>query len=184
MTVSKEEWRKTLLQARRQIPKQQRMEETEAALAHARRFLVTQPQAIIALYMPIFGELSPLALADAGEICCVPVIEGDGVMRFARMTSDTPMHPNRFGIAEPMTPEWVTPTLVFTPLVGGDARGTRLGYGKGYYDRYFVSESGARALRVGLAFRCQYVQQLPTEAHDLPLHALATADAWVDYRTI
>jgi 5-formyltetrahydrofolate cyclo-ligase len=179
--IHKEDWRKTLLAARRQLSEDARTAETEATIHHARRFLTASPQTTVALYMPMFGELSPLGLLDAVAVACVPVIEGDGVMRFARMNANTPMQPNRFGIPEPRTPEWVNPTLVCTPLVGVDMHGHRLGYGKGYYDRYFASDAGAQTFRLGFAFRCQYVEILPTELHDLPLHALATAEGVVQF---
>jgi 5-formyltetrahydrofolate cyclo-ligase len=179
--MSKEEWRKTLLAARRQMSEAQRESETHATLAHVREYLTAYPQAAVAIYMPIFGELSPLALLDTVPVACVPVIEEDGTMRFARMDTNTTTHSNRFGIAEPVTPEWVTPTLIFTPLVGVDTHGTRLGYGKGYYDRYFASDAGKNAQRIGLAFHCQCVEALPSEPHDLPLHTVITADGVTAY---
>lgn len=59
------------------------------------------------------------------------------------------------------------------PGLAFDRRGYRLGYGGGCYDR-FLSRYAPQALRVGLAFSCQLVETLPTEAHDVPLHFLVT----------
>jgi 5-formyltetrahydrofolate cyclo-ligase len=56
--------------------------------------------------------------------------------------------------------------VIFLPLVGCDAQGTRLGYGGGYYDRVLAESN---ALRVGIGFALQRIDSLPTEIHDQPL---------------
>ena len=66
------------------------------------------------------------------------------------------------------------------PLLGFDARGQRLGWGKGYYDRYLAQRAAAatapagRPFAVGVAFACQQVPAIPSEAHDVPLDAVLT----------
>lgn len=64
--------------------------------------------------------------------------------------------------------------LVLVPGLVFDRRGFRLGYGGGYYDRLLPSLSGA--LRVGLAFSLQVVDELPVLAHDLPVDVLVTEE--------
>ena len=60
--------------------------------------------------------------------------------------------------------------VVITPLLLADRRGNRLGYGKGYYDRFF---SGCRpdCLKVGISL-LDPVDELPAEAHDIRLDRL------------
>lgn len=53
-----------------------------------------------------------------------------------------------------------------------DGEGYRLGYGGGYYDRYFALHPDV--LRVGLAYAGQAVEGLPREKTDMPLHAVVT----------
>ena len=85
----------------------------------------------------------------------------------------------------------VDPTLTDTPLdmlvvpgLAFDAKGGRLGRGKGYYDRY-ISES-VRACAgmgrpapflVGLCVEAQLLEEVPMEPSDRPLDALATSAA-------
>lgn len=64
--------------------------------------------------------------------------------------------------------------LVLVPGVVFDRRGFRLGYGGGYYDR--LLESLPRAVRVGLGFSLQVVDELPVLSHDLPVDILVTEE--------
>lgn len=64
--------------------------------------------------------------------------------------------------------------LIVVPLVAFDARGDRLGYGGGNYDRYLAQiRPGCRV--VGAAFAAQQVARVPTEPHDRPLPRIVSA---------
>jgi 5-formyltetrahydrofolate cyclo-ligase len=58
-----------------------------------------------------------------------------------------------------------------------DARGVRLGWGGGHYDRALASRS-REAWVAGLFFGIQEVENLPREAHDIPLPAVVTEQGW------
>ena len=47
-----------------------------------------------------------------------------------------------------------------------------MGYGKGYYDRFFEGKSGC--IELGVAYELQVAEQLPTEENDLPMSYLVT----------
>ena len=70
---------------------------------------------------------------------------------------------------EPVDPQEVD--LVLVPGVAFDRQGNRLGYGGGYYDRFLQQ---CAAPRVALAFATQLVDHVPTEPHDLRVHAVVT----------
>jgi 5-formyltetrahydrofolate cyclo-ligase len=71
--------------------------------------------------------------------------------------------------ADPGSPDLViTPGLAFTPA------GDRLGYGQGYYDRWFREHPGPT--RIAVAFACQLVDALPTHEHDVPVDIIVTQD--------
>ncbi len=55
--------------------------------------------------------------------------------------------------------------------LGFDARGYRLGYGRGYFDRFLMRH---RLVAIGLAFECQLVPAVPVEPHDIPMTAIIT----------
>jgi 5-formyltetrahydrofolate cyclo-ligase len=88
---------------------------------------------------------------------------------------------NRLGIPEPDAIDIVPArglSVVFVPVLGIDGRGTRLGYGGGYYDRLFGfrrhRQSWHRPLLIGLAYACQQLPALERRGHDVPLDALVT----------
>ncbi len=61
---------------------------------------------------------------------------------------------------------------VLTPGLCFDESGYRMGYGKGYYDRFFAQHPGL--LKVGIAFEEQIAKEVITDSHDVPLDYLIT----------
>ena len=67
--------------------------------------------------------------------------------------------------------EEIVPDVCLTPLLAADRRGARLGYGRGYYDRFFMDK---RLCKVGLAYSFQIVNEVPAEPTDVFLDAVVT----------
>jgi 5-formyltetrahydrofolate cyclo-ligase len=63
--------------------------------------------------------------------------------------------------------------IVLVPGSVFDPYGGRLGYGGGYYDRFFANIA-PNALRVALAFEMQIVESVPVMDHDVKMHYLVT----------
>jgi 5-formyltetrahydrofolate cyclo-ligase len=61
--------------------------------------------------------------------------------------------------------------LIIVPGVGFDEKGNRLGHGKGYYDKLLQK---SKATKIGLAFECQIINQIPTDKNDMPVDAIIT----------
>jgi 5-formyltetrahydrofolate cyclo-ligase len=104
-------------------------------------------------------------------------------MEFRRYARNERLRPNRYGIAEPQlrTAPRIAARhldLVLVPLVAVDARGTRLGTGAGFYDRYLHHLRAGRRWRrpklIGLGYEFQRVERLAAGAWDVPLDALLT----------
>lgn len=83
----------------------------------------------------------------------------------------------QLGIPEPVTKSWVNETVYDLFLVPGiyfDRHGTRIGHGKGYYDRILAKRSPTAKL-VALAFDWQISEvALPYEPHDVPMDFIVT----------
>lgn len=62
--------------------------------------------------------------------------------------------------------------LIVVPAVAFDRKGHRLGYGKGFYDRFL--EDRKDSLKVGFAFDFQVIDNLPVEPHDIPVDIIIT----------
>lgn len=70
-----------------------------------------------------------------------------------------------------------TGVLILAPGVAFDRQKQRLGYGKGYYDRYLTEISGA--VTAGIAYGCQIAEKLPAEERDIPMDYMITeAGIW------
>ena len=140
----------------------------------------------IALYVSFDGEISTNKLIKIlwaqGKQVYLPVLHpfNPNHLLFLRYLPDTQMLKNKFGIWEPkLNVQNVLPLdeldILFTPLVAFDKQGNRLGMGGGFYDRTLQNWRNSSFIPVGLAHQCQQVEQLPTEAWDVPLHQILVA---------
>ena len=88
-----------------------------------------------------------------------------------------PRETHRFGFSQPTTDtpeiELVEGSIALVPALAFDRFGIRLGRGAGYYDELF-SRIGDRVVRIGVIPEALVVDRLPREAHDVPMHELAT----------
>ena len=107
------------------------------------------------------GEVDTSALTrylqfkNPGLKILVPRIDiASGNMHHLHFHDEVEMVHNAFGIAEPVGGETFSPgeiDLVIVPLLAFDKRGFRVGYGKGYYDK-FLSECKEDIIKIGLSF--------------------------------
>ncbi len=132
---------------------------------------------VLAGYMPMRTEIDPLpAMAAHQGLVGVPVIMAAATpLKFREWAPGVAMIAGDFGALIPAEGAWVTPQVVIVPLLAFDARGYRLGYGGGFYDRTL---QGLRAkgpvLAIGFAFAAQEVDAVPTDAFDQKLDMVVT----------
>ena len=130
---------------------------------------------VVAGYIAINDELSPAHLIERlkflGAEIALPRVNADDTMDFRLWEPGEPLVEGRFGLMEPPENAPVaTPGLTLVPVLGFDAQGTRLGYGKGHYDRALskLREDG-RTFACAIAYKAQMLDELPVEDHDQPL---------------
>lgn len=130
---------------------------------------------IVGGYLPINDEVDPLPLMKrletGGAQLALPRLESRTEMTFRLWSSGDEMETGPFNLTQPLDGALeVHPTLLLVPLLAFDRLGTRLGYGKGHYDRTVAAlrEEG-RVFACGLGFHVQMVDELPVEDHDQPL---------------
>lgn len=153
----------------------------DAAADAARHFVDgvrCEPGAIIALYWPIRDEFDcrPLLvrLIEAGRPVCLPATAGDEPLTMRLWNGEDPLYPSGFGTLAPLdSAPVVEPHIVVAPLLAFDRHGTRLGYGKGHYDRT-MALMRRRPQFIGLAFADQELPFIPSEPHDHPLDMVVT----------
>ncbi len=70
--------------------------------------------------------------------------------------------------------------MVVVPAVAYDARGNRLGRGKGFYDRFLASTP---AVKVGVGYDFQLLDEIPAEPHDVPMDIVITQKSTIVLKT-
>jgi 5-formyltetrahydrofolate cyclo-ligase len=188
--------RRILRQMRRSLDSRERTHRSEQLcrnIVNQRLFLSSRR---IALYLAADGEVETDTLIErawsSSKQVYLPVLVPFSHNRlwFVQYRPDTRLVRNQFGIAEPVADHrrLVAPyTLdaVFTPLVGFDPKGNRLGMGGGFYDRSFAflryRKHWKKPRLVGMAFDFQQLQDLPAQPWDVPLSAVATDKQWFDF---
>lgn len=135
----------------------------------------------IACYFPVAGEIDLSALwkraLEENKYCYFPVVQPEHTLIFLPYTHHTALLPNRYHILEPhitkksaRSPQNLD--LIILPIVAFDDRCTRLGMGKGYYDKTLAQQSNA--LLVGVAYEWQKQPELPTELWDIQMDMIIT----------
>lgn len=156
----------------------------EAALEMAetaRDHLEIGPGQIVSGFWPMRSEVDvrPLmfALREKGARLCLPAILDKTTIVFRELVRGAPMVDMGFGTVGPHAEaEVLDPAVMLVPLAAFDARGHRIGYGAGYYDRAIgkLVDKGFAPRLIGIAFDCQEVSQVPDEPHDVVIPEILT----------
>ena len=103
----------------------------------------------------------------------LPSVEGES-LAFYELSSGKYLVKGRFGIMEPLPYGPVDRMdLLVVPGVAFDKKGYRLGYGKGYYDKFLAKK---KVTSIGLGYSFQLLESLPRGKYDKRLDAIATED--------
>ncbi|MFD2029734.1 5-formyltetrahydrofolate cyclo-ligase [Ancylobacter dichloromethanicus] len=157
----------------------------ERAAIHALQWLGAVRGEVVSVFAPIGGEIAtdPLVerLRAAGAGVALPIVLQAGKPLLFRLWEPgeeltASAGPGRFSIpAPPETAPAVSPDVLVVPLAAFDARGNRLGYGAGFYDRTLALLRRAKRIEaLGYAFAVQQLAAVPAEPHDERLDAIAT----------
>lgn len=138
----------------------------------------------LAGYCPLENEidLRPFLARwmETGNDLCLPRVTGPGQMEFCLLRDWGELEQGAFGIDEPTGPAVSTDTIdiFLVPGLAFDRRGSRLGFGKGFYDRALPAPGRAIAIGVGHQWQLRD-DPLPSEGHDRPMDHVVTDVQWV-----
>ena len=134
----------------------------------------------IALYYPSNFELNILKILELkyflAQNILLPIIEKDNLMKFYMWKKNDVLSVNKFGLLEPVKTKSKVPDLMLIPTLAFDKKKFRLGYGKGFYDRYLNKylKQNRNILTVGVAFSFQKHHKLPINHNDVKLDFILT----------
>ncbi len=138
------------------------------------------PSVAYLAYMPIRSEadIRPLCkeLSLRGEAFYYPVVHGDR-LNFYRAEAGSDFVRGAFGCQEPA--DRTAPlgdrefAVALVPGVAFSPRGDRIGYGKGYYDRFLAAYRGSLK-KVGICFEAQLCDDIVPAPTDVPMDIIVT----------
>lgn len=148
----------------------------QRVLSH-QRYLNSQT---IGIYVSLPYEVETLSLIKEmlkSHRVCVPKVKGK-TMNFYQINSLDDLKEGHFHVLEPQTSKLIDPSqidLMIIPMLAYDLRLYRVGYGKGYYDRYLAN--GFQGYKLGLAFSWQKVNHIDNDEYDQQLDEILTNDS-------
>jgi 5-formyltetrahydrofolate cyclo-ligase len=175
-------WRRTeraaLIARRVAVPVAARLERDDAITVHVRAAVPDLARRHVGFYWPFKGEYDPRPLARAlhreGARLALPMVATKGrPLIFRAWRPGTRMMQGVWNIPIPAEGEEVTPDTLLVPLVGFDARGYRLGYGGGYYDRTLATMA-PRPVAIGIGFENGRLATIHPQPHDVRMDLTVT----------
>jgi 5-formyltetrahydrofolate cyclo-ligase len=153
------------------------------AQAHVLKSEIFSKARSIGAYCAFGSEIRTNEIIDnaisGGKTVSLPTVEGKNI-RFYEYTNRKYLVRGRFGIMEPLPyGETTDMDLLIVPGVAFDKTGSRLGYGKAYYDRYLTN---SQAYSIGLAYSFQLTDSIPQHPHDRKVNAVATEKGIIFFR--
>ena len=176
----KKEIRKHILKQRNAIPEEKRKRDSARITEVLVELSAYQEAEVIMAYCSYQSETDTQRFVDKafqdGKQVYVPKVNGDS-MDFYQITCAEELKPGYKGIPEPdggdvLTANYLSgkKALMLMPGAAFDRKHNRIGYGKGYYDRYLSKSS---ALKIGVAFDVQEME-FEVKATDVPLDMIIT----------
>ena len=178
--------RSEMRDARRTVTRAERMAASGAAARRAAALpgLAEHGTGVMLGYRALDEEIDPAPLLamlrKAGARVALPRVAGPGELTWHWAETDAGLVPGPHGILEPAAgspgPALGEVTVAVVPGVAFDARGGRLGFGGGFYDRV-LDLLPERALTVGFAYDLQVAREVPMGPDDHRVRFVVTQTA-------
>jgi len=175
----KKQIRKTFLTARANLSMQEMHQYLAIMLAHFQQLPLADINCVLS-YLPLTekGEPTPQYFEElldenfTGYQLCFPKTNfEDYSMEAIADDENLELITGKYGITEPFNGKIIAPEridLIFVPLVAFDIKGFRVGYGKGFYDR-FIPRCRKNVLTIGLSFFPPVDEIADVNEFDIPL---------------
>lgn len=179
----KDRLRKTSMDKRRSFTAKQKEKYDSDILKRIISLYQYQNSSLILTYVSKDIEVDTLMLIkqaweDGKQVAVPKCIDGTRRMEFFYVTDFDMLEPSTFGVLEPKTDicqkvDSFKNSLCIVPGMSFDYEGYRLGYGKGYYDRFLSDYTGET---FGLCYSCCVSRHLPRGQYDKAADVLVTED--------
>ena len=130
----------------------------------------------IAIYFPNSYEVNVLKILEVEYFkkfnFLLPIIKKNNLMKFYKWKKNEVLLINKYGILETVKTKETIPSIVLLPLLAYDKNKNRIGYGKGFYDKFLNKflKTRKKILTIGVAFSFQKHHKLPNNKKDFKLN--------------
>ena len=134
----------------------------------------------IAIYFPNSYEVNVLKILEVEYFkkfnFLLPIIKKNNSMKFYKWKKNGVLLINKYGIPEPVKTKETIPSIVLLPLLAYDKNKNRIGYGKGFYDKFLNKflKTRKKILTIGVAFSFQKHHKLPNNNKHYKLNYIIT----------
>jgi 5-formyltetrahydrofolate cyclo-ligase len=178
LQAQKKALRRQILQRREALTEQERRRGTllitERILGHQWFYLSDCVLGFVGYGSEISTDEISMEVLRQGKHLYLPKVEGEQ-MQFYRVRELKELREGYKGIREPVghTERYVCNvsgtgrTLMLMPGVAFDSQRNRMGYGKGFYDRFLADKPELQLRTIGIGYACQMVEQVPSGEQDI-----------------
>ena len=189
--MTKADLRNKYKEKRKSLSAAQKDKLEDLLLIQFQKLNIEIPETIMT-YAPFekYNEFDPQLITDYcyfknnGQILFYPVINSEtDLMSCVGVDDETIFEQNKYGIGEPVNGVAISPELidlVIVPLLAFDKNGYRVGYGKGYYDR-FLKECRDDVMKIGFSFYEAEEGIEDVNAFDVPLDFCITPETIYEF---
>jgi len=178
--------RKNMTEIRNNIPSDIKEKYDERLKFHTLNYIKNKKTKCVLCFASYRSEVDTISIVDElfrmGIIVCFPKVIGEDIEFFVVDSIDD-LTEGYKGILEPndKCPLYnpIGNEIILVPGLVFDTRLYRIGYGKGFYDRYFGIHYGLN--KVGLAYSCQIIDKIPIDKWDHGLDLIITEKGEMSY---
>lgn len=171
--MEKAEVRKKIRELKREVPLEEKIRRSEVIMRQVESLPAFQQAQTVLLYWSMADEVQTHAFVEKwykDKVLLLPCVDGDDLRLRQYTGPECMVEGEQFGIGEPTGPEFTdldSVELIMVPGVAFDHQGNRMGRGRGFYDR--LLKSTPNALKVGVAFDFQMLEEIPVEEFDVKM---------------
>ena len=173
--------RRRILKLRNSLSPEERREKSKQIKEKLFTLFAFKTAKAVLLYAAKGSEVETKEMIEealsSGKKVGLPIVSEKDLL-FSQILEFKELSPSVFGILEPKKRYRPLPLeridLVIVPGIAFDPKGNRLGFGRGFYDR-FLSKISKRILKIGLAFELQVISEsLPSHRRDVAVNKIIT----------
>lgn len=188
IAIERERVRTETLQRREALTSEERTRLSQCIVDTTARWIQRKGFDAVMLYLNMRSEVETTGLLEgllnSGKQVCAPVVDTEQLKLTPRRIQDpkTELVRHPYGMLEPSEACLLFPIehlqLIVVPGIAFDRKGYRLGYGKGFYDRFLTK--CPHAVVIGLAYRVQLVEDTFPQAWDVPVQHIFTETGQIE----